>query len=359
MSLGFPSMLAALAKALATPLPPGVQPEDQLKPPVKAVLEALGPKVEAFTEAMVEGIGRPDVVVRINGAICGHVELKEPGKPADPSRLKGSDKKQWERFKALPNLVYTNGSDWGLYRSGEAITKVSGVIGGGTVDAAASAKLAALLSDFRQWQPIPPSNPKALAETLAPLCRMLRDDVAEVMADETSALRELSAEIRQALFPNASHRDFADTYAQTLTYALLLARLLGEEHLTAESAAKKLDSGHKLLADVLRHMAHADARREVATAVDVLERVIAAVDPAKLSRKGDPWIYFYEYFLEAYDPKLRRDRGVYYTPAEVVQLQVRLVDEILRTRFGKDKATPTRAWCSSIRPPARPRTRWR
>ncbi|HLL17273.1 MAG TPA: hypothetical protein VK439_00680 [Rubrivivax sp.] len=122
-----------------------------------------------------------------------------------------------------------------------------------------------------------------------------------------------------------------------MTYALLLARLLGESHLTAESAAKRLDSGHKLLADVLRHMAHEHARREVTTAVDVLERVIGAVDPARLARKGDPWIYFYEHFLEAYDPKLRKDRGVYYTPAEVVVCQVRLADELLRTRFGKDK----------------------
>lgn len=333
----FSSTLAALAKALATSLPSGVQPEDQLKPPVKRILESLGPRIEAFTEARIDGIGRPDFAVRINGAICGHLELKEPGKPADPARLKGLDRKQWERFRALPNLVYTNGTDWGLYRNGQAIAKVVGVVEGGTVDATASAKLEALLCDFRQWQPVPPSTPKALAETLAPLCRMLRDDVAEVLADETSALHGLSAEIRQALFPNASHRDFADTYAQTLTYALLLARLLGEKDLTAESAARKLDSGHKLLADVLRHMAHPAARDEVSTAVDVLERVIGAVDPARLARKGDPWIYFYEHFLEAYDPKLRKDRGVYYTPVEIVQLQVRLADELLRTRFGKDK----------------------
>src|SRR5690606_38533369 len=111
------------------------------------------------------------------------------------------------------------------------------VIDDGKPDASAFSRLEALLADFLQWEPIAPSTPKALAETLAPLCRMLRDDVSEVLADETSALHELSAEIRLALFPNASHRDFADTYAQTLTYALLLARLLGEQILTAESAA--------------------------------------------------------------------------------------------------------------------------
>lgn len=333
----FDTAIESLAKVLAMVLPYGVQPEDQLKSPVKLILQAIAAKIEVFTEAKLE-VGRPDMAVQIKQAICGYVELKEPGKSADPNKLKGADKHQWQRFQALPNLIYTNGSDWGLYRTGKTITKVTGVIDAdGAVDPAVAQKLYAMLLDFADWMPIAPSTPKALAETLAPLCRMLRDDVADALADETSALHGLSAEIRKALFPNASHRDFADTYAQTLTYALLLARLLGEEHLTTETAAKKLDSGHKLLADVLRHMAHEHARREVATAVDVLERVIGAVVPEKLALKGDPWIYFYEYFLEAYDPKLRKDRGVYYTPAEVVQCQVRLVDELLRTRFGKVK----------------------
>jgi len=304
---------------------------------VKAVLESIGPKFEVFTEAKLE-IGRPDMVVRNHGAVCGYVELKEPGKSADPNKLKGADRQQWKRFQALPNLIYCNGRDWGLYRSGEVVTKVAGVIDDqGKVVEAAAQKLRAMLEDFSQWEPITPTTPKGLAQTLAPLCRMLRDDVADVLQDETSTLYTLSAEIRHALFPNATHRDFADTYAQTLTYALLLARLLGEERLTTETAAKKLDSGHKLLASVLRHMALPDARREVATAVDVLERVIAAVVPKKLARKGDPWVYFYEDFLEAYDSKLRKDRGVYYTPVEVIRCQVKLGDELLRTRFGKDK----------------------
>ena len=44
----------------------------------------------------------------------------------------------------------------------------------------------------------------------------------------------------------------------------------------------------------------------------------------------DPWLYFYEYFLSEYDPRLRKDSGVYYTPVEIVKCQVALVDELLR-----------------------------
>jgi Type ISP C-terminal specificity domain len=67
----------------------------------------------------------------------------------------------------------------------------------------------------------------------------------------------------------------------------------------------------------------------------VLARVIAAVEPRKLAKHGDPWIYFYEHFLAAYDNKLRLSYGVVYTPQEVIGCQVALVSELLADRFGK------------------------
>ena len=65
--------------------------------------------------------------------------------------------------------------------------------------------------------------------------------------------------------------------------------------------------------------------------IELLERAIGAVDAVEIQHEGDPWLYFYEDFLGAYDPQLRKDRGVYYTPVEVVRLQVRLAAELLRT----------------------------
>jgi predicted helicase len=40
--------------------------------------------------------------------------------------------------------------------------------------------------------------------------------------------------------------------------------------------------------------------------------------------------YFYEHFLEAYDPELRKQLGVWYTPREVVRYMVARVDKVLR-----------------------------
>ncbi|MCU0809382.1 MAG: hypothetical protein MUC53_16265 [Candidatus Contendobacter sp.] len=68
-----------------------------------------------------------------------------------------------------------------------------------------------MLRDFLFWQPTAPATPRALAETLAPLCRLLRAD--------------------------ADDAQFADAYAQTLTYALLLARWSGAvEGMRAQAA---------------------------------------------------------------------------------------------------------------------------
>ena len=175
----------------------------------------------------------------------------------------------------------------------------------------------------------------ALAQTLAPLCRLLREDVSVALRNPNSSLASLACEWRQYLFPDADDDRFADAYAQTLTYALLLARLSGEQHLTTESAAAALDSGHGLLGQALRILSQPEARQEIAVPVELLERMIQAVDPARLQERGDPWLYFYEVFLSFYDSKLRNSYGVYFTPIPVIGIKVRLVSQLLQEKFNK------------------------
>jgi len=79
-----------------------------------------------------------------------------------------------------------------------------------------------------------------------------------------------------------------------------------------------------------------EAQTELRVGFELLKRSLEALDPHEFL-KSDPelWLYFYEDFLGAYDPKLRKDSGVYYTPREVVELQVRLATELLESHFGK------------------------
>src|SRR2546425_496638 len=75
-------------------------PEDQLKAPVQELLASAAARVQTRSEAQVEGLGgRPDIGVAVRRLLCGHVELKAPGKGAKVSRFKGADKTQWEKFK--------------------------------------------------------------------------------------------------------------------------------------------------------------------------------------------------------------------------------------------------------------------
>ncbi len=321
------------------------QPEDQLKGPVSLLLttvgSALGLVVATKTESPVAGLGgRPDIGVAVTGLLAGHVELKAPGFGARTSTFKGENQKQWQKFKALPNLIYTDGNEWALYRSGELIGKVvkfaldiTEAGHEGITDANIS-DLTELIRLFIGWQPIVPSSPKALAELLAPLCRLLRTDVLASVKIKGSAMSLLAAEWRTYLFHDSDDFQFADAYAQTLTYALLLARFEGVTDLRHQ-AADALDAGHGLLAQVLRVLGQPAAREEIRIPLDLLERSISAVQPKAVAKLGDPWLYFYEDFLAAYDEKLRKNRGVYYTPAQVVNAQISLLTEILANQFNK------------------------
>ncbi len=327
--------------------PTVAQPEDQLKAPVAALLAAAGVaagrKVLSRTEAKVDGVaGRPDLGVDADGLPVGSLELKAPGYGAQPAAFGDKrSREQFERFKRIPNLVYTDGREWALYRGGElrgsVVTlsrpPITGGADGVTIEDAAS--LLDLLGTFLGWEPVVPTSARALAGMLAPLTRTLRDEVlAEVRAGGVMA--DLATEWRATLFPDADDPTFADGYAQTFTYALLLARLEGAPApLSAETAAKELDADHALLAQALRVLGQPGTRDAIGMPVGLIERVISAVDADKLSAGKDPWLYFYEDFLAAYDPEQRNNRGVYYTPFEVVAAQVRLCDQLLIDRFDR------------------------
>lgn len=179
------SMLQAFADALKTKfsLPSSASPEDPLKPvvadPFKSTGIGLGLTVETRTEThLSEHKVRPDIAVYVGGLICGYVELKAPGLGADAPKLNGEyNKKQWEKLKGLPNLIYTDGPEWMLYRTGERpdgqpIVRLHD--DPTDKDKAATApddaeRLERLFRDFRGWQPNVPHNPSAVGTGTYPI----------------------------------------------------------------------------------------------------------------------------------------------------------------------------------------------
>ncbi|MBV8972226.1 MAG: N-6 DNA methylase, partial [Sphingomonadaceae bacterium] len=336
-----------VAAKLANPAATG-QPEDQLRGPLEALMPALAvaaghavtPVLVGETKHAATG-SRPDYSVTVAGTLVGFIELKAPGKGADPNRYKGHDKEQWDKLKALPNLLYTDGQAFALYRDGERvgeIVRLSGDLATAGPALAAPAALEPLIADFLTWRPIAPTKPEALAITAARLCRFLRDEVLEQLANNNADLKGLAADWRALLFPDASDDRFADGYAQAVTFGLLMAKsrkLSLADGL--DRVAKGLGRTDTLIGAALRLLTDQDV---LAPALAMLVRVLDVVEWDVIA-KGDPeaWLYFYEQFLAVYDNSLRKLTGSYYTPPEVVQTMVRLCDEALKSpaRFGRHK----------------------
>ncbi len=346
--------LQAFAEAVTakTARVPAGAPEDRLRGPFEILMTeaavAFGWEVVCAGETpLPDRLGRPDFAVHRNGLLAGYVELKAPGKGADAGRFRGRDRAQFKRFSNVPNMLYGDGNEWALYRGKKrvgAVVRLSGDVtadGGGAVAAADARAVERLLRDFLSWEPVPPLDRRGridlagFAELLAPLCRMLREDVSDALGRDASPLVELAGDWRQLLFPDASDAQFADAYAQTVAFALLLGRSEGADPLTLESAQGALAAQHSLLSRALQILTDLQVRAELAASLDLLLRVVSAAPPAVFAGPRDPWLYFYEDFLAAYDPRLRKDAGVYYTPVEVVHAQVRLVDELLTRRLGR------------------------
>lgn len=352
MSLTLRSAIAtfgAEARAKLANLAASGEPEDQLRAPLERLVADLAelcrlPRsaVAAVGEsALTEIKTRPDYAITVHNALVGFIEVKAPGKGADPRRFRDRhDKEQWKKLQSLPNLIYTDGNEFSHWRSGEivgSVVRLDGDVESSGADLNAPPGLLSLFDAFLQWEPIPPRDAKQLAETSARLCRLLRDEVTEQLAIGSPALTALATDWRRILFPDASNAEFADGYAQAVTFGMLMARAR-EIRLGAglHQVARQLGQTNSLIGDALRLLTDdAENQETLKTSLGTLTRVLDAVHWPTIS-KGEPeaWLYFYEDFLAVYDNDLRKQTGSYYTPPEVVGAMVRLVDEVLRSRFS-------------------------
>lgn len=340
------SRFGASAKSkLSNPAVTG-QPEDQLRAPLETLIADLcaliGPAADGTVAvgetSLADIMSRPDYSVTRKGALIGHIEVKAPGKGADPRKFSGKhDKAQWEKLKALPNLIYTDGNAFSLWRDGVRALEI--VVLAGDIETSGAAltapvMLTTLWAEFLDWNPIPPKTPRQLAETSARLCRLLRDEVTEQLELEAPALMGLREDWRQLLLPEATNADFADGFAQAVTFGLLMAKARDIDLSDGlDAAARTLSQTNTLIGSALKLLIEPTTDAHLLDAsIQTLVRVLDVVNWKALS-KGNPeaWLYFYEEFLQAYDTSLRKKTGSYYTPPEVVTAMVRMVDEALRS----------------------------
>ena len=200
------------------------------------------------------------------------------------------------------------------------------------------------------------AEPKDLAGLLASYAR---DGLARVeAAGNVSSLLAVRSAMEEALGIRfeceRGERFFRSTLIQTLFYGIFSAWVLwsrGErqndgplfgDHYSERRFRWREEVWH-LRAPVLRalFLQLADpGRLKPLGLVEVLDWTSAALDrvdrAAFFSRfnEGEAVPYFYEPFLEAFDPALRKQLGVWYTPTEVVRYMVARVDKALKDDLG-------------------------
>jgi len=351
---------AALAQAVsqfghevAEPLRLGVGgPEDQLRGPFERLLTALGQdhglRVTLHGETRLPTIeARPDFAVDVDGIRVGYVELKAPGYGV-PTRWRRHDKRndeQWVKLKALPNVLYGDGQEWALFHYGECVVFAAfkgELKRAGRLLSPADNRFSQLITTFLTHKPIRERTLREVVRIAAGLCDLLRDEVSAALIFEASNSRHtptyssLAGEWRQLLFPRLTDAEFSDAYAQTVTFALLLARAEGVafegNHLS--EIARLLGKKHSLMGKALSVLTE-EPTGSGSIAVDALLRVLGPVEWNDFrGREEENYQQLYERFLTRYDSDLRRRTGSYYTPRAIVSFMVNFVDEILRTRLG-------------------------
>ncbi|GAA2402669.1 hypothetical protein GCM10010404_70730 [Nonomuraea africana] len=123
--------MARFGKSATIKLNGGGQPKNQLRAPLERLFEdmaiALGVDVAMIGEMSLATLGvRPDYAVDVAGARVGYVELKAPGRGVPTTWTPNKhEKTQWDKLRLLPNVLYTDGALWALYRDGELVGQVA------------------------------------------------------------------------------------------------------------------------------------------------------------------------------------------------------------------------------------------
>ena len=181
---------------------------------------------------------------------------------------------------------------------------------------------------------------------MAAKAAIIKDEIGIALADDPhfrSGLGGQYKSFKANLLPALEPDEFADLYAETITYGLFAARFHDDDLTTFSraEALEKLPASNPFLKGLFEYIAGPGLPKRLTYIVDDLVTVMRASDPhslfenyGKFTARNDPFVHFYEDFLAAYNPKKRKSRGVWYTPEPVVDFIVRAVDDVLRSEFG-------------------------
>ena len=325
----------------------GQATEHSYRAAIGGLIDALADNITAINEPKRVKCGAPDFIVNLKDVAIGHIEAKDIG--IDLKVMKGANADQKKRYTAaLHNLIYTNCLDWDFYRDGELYAQVSiaDLLMGIEPKTDQFETLLHLLQEFIAQRPQTITSSHTLAKMMAGKAVLMKDVLANALQDEEDENPELEGQylaFKEHLIHDVSKPDFADIYAETITYGMFAARLHDPtlETFSRQEALELLPKSNPFLRKFFGYIAGQDLDDRLVWIIDELAAVFLACDVhkmlesyGKVTGRNDPFIHFYEDFLKEYNPAKRKARGVWYTPEPVVNFIVRAVDEVLQTEFG-------------------------
>lgn len=306
--------------------------------------------VEAINDPAHSEHGAPDFIFQRESnrdLILGYAEAKDIV-GIDLDKVERSD--QMHRYAGYQNLYLTDYLEFRFFRDGEKYKTISigQVVNGVLVpDPDEYQRLINELQAFLELPPQRITSGKKLAEIMGAKTRRIRDDIQSYFEKEAPSpnteLVKIYNLMRTMLLHDLDHAKFADMYAQTLVYGLFVARYsdTSPETFNREEARSLVPKTNPFLQHFFDHIVGPEFDERLGRAVDELCDAFRVSDVKTIVHRyfgqdedRDPIIHFYEDFLKAYDPAVRKRMGAYYTPLAVVNYIVRQVDEVLKNDFG-------------------------
>ena len=350
----------------------GIAREHSYRPALKDLLQSLLPKMVITNEPAHFECGAPDYIIsrEKDHLPVFFVEAKDVGDNDLDGRNKNGHKEQFDRYKqALDYIIFTDYLDFHLYEQGEfkdsiRIAEIKGdkIIG----ISEAEDKFKGIIQHLGDSAIQRITSAPRLAKLMAGKARLLANIIeTAVVSDEDkvkcgnydvdelfnipqeevfqTGLREQMDTFQRVLLHDITPHSFADVYAQTIVYGLFAARLNDKtpEDFSRQEALSLIPKTSPFLRNLFQQIAGLDPDPRIEWVLDDLVTAFGATDMQKIlkgyhedTQRTDPMMHFYEDFLAAYDPSLRKAKGVWYTPQPVVRYIVRAVDDILQTEFG-------------------------
>jgi very-short-patch-repair endonuclease len=325
---------------------------------LQQLIESLVPTIMATNEPKRQSCGAPDYILtkkdksdRNSSVPVGYIEAKDIGDGDMLGEKKSGNKEQFDRYKAsLSNIIFTDYITFHFYQNAKLIKSISiATIEKNKIIAQPQhfAEFTLYIQNFCTFVSQTITQSQVLATLMATKSRLFANAIEQAIQqdidqEQNTQLTGIYKAFQVALIQDIDVKQFSDLFAQTVTYGFFAARYRDYtlQDFSREEASRLIPLSNPFLRKLFLFISSIDLDERILWIVEDLVSIFLACNLrdilktyGKSTKMENPIIHFYEDFLAEYDPKLRKARGVWYTPQPVVNFIVRAVDDVLKTEF--------------------------